>query len=77
MLLFCATHASIVTSATATPALPAVNNKIASRRCSFSCNANESKEITPRRPGIEKKHEGKLTDISPSDRLINDMGVRH
>ena len=31
-ILFCATHASMVTSAIATPALPAVNAKIANTR---------------------------------------------
>lgn len=40
----------MVTSAIAAPALPAVKNKRASARCSFSCNDKINMEITPRDP---------------------------
>ena len=45
----------MVTSAIATPALPAVNEKRANARCIFSCNDKMSMEITPREP--ERKHQ--------------------
>ncbi len=52
LILFCATQASMVTSAIATPALPAVNDNSAKTRCSFPCNDNKSMEITPRKPEL-------------------------
>lgn len=55
LILFCATQASMVTSAIATPALPAVNDKMAHPRCSFSCNDIKSMEITPRKPALTRK----------------------
>lgn len=50
IMLFCATQASIVTSAIAIPALEAVKAETANTRCNFSCNDNKSMELTPRQP---------------------------
>lgn len=43
----------MVTSAIATPALPAVNESKANTRCRFSCNDNKSMETTPSNPEID------------------------
>lgn len=59
--LFCATHASTVTSAIATPALPAVKNSRANKMCRFLCNDKNSMEIIPIEPE-KRKHKSLLSD---------------
>lgn len=55
-ILFCATQASIVTSAIAAPALPAVMAIKANTTCSLLCRESVSIEITPTRPVFTKKY---------------------
>jgi len=54
-ILFCATQASMVTSAIATPAFPAVNDRRANTRCRFLSKDNTSMAITPMIPETIKE----------------------
>lgn len=50
LMLFCATQASMVTSAMATPALPAVKNVTANTKCRLSWNHSIAMDIIPTHP---------------------------
>lgn len=67
----------MVTSAIATPALPAVNDRRASTRCRFLCQDNKSMEITPKIPETVKEAKKSSYYVSEaiSEALVYLLGI--